>query len=399
MSGGERWARGGWLLAIAALALGLLGLDRPSGLGDVADVRTWSYADYTRVVIEFERAVPGLASAQLVHLAADAEAGRPERLYLDLPEVWVGLRYADGVPIGDGLLQGVRLGQNTRTATRLVIDLDRYASHRVFTLAGPDRLVIDVHGEADARLRTAGGEGRLPASLRRVHTIVVDAGHGGDDPGAIGVQGLREKDVNLGIARALSDALLERGFEVILTRSEDETRSLEERTAVAESSGGDVFISIHANASARAGARGIELYTLDANHERHSLDVAARENGVPRARLDALQRALAEIRTGEVAQQSEQLAGRVHAQVIEGARSRDATLPDLGLKKGPFYVLFMSSMSSVLVETGFVTNGRDAKLLRSERYRQEIAERIARGVDRYREDVETGLAARMGEPR
>ena len=120
---------------------------------------------------------------------------------------------------------------------------------------------------------------------------------------------------------------------------------------------------------------------------------------MPAARLDALQRALAKIRVDEVAGNSERLAGLVHEQVITGARSRDASLPDLGVKKGPFYVLFMSSMSAVLVETGFVTNRRDATLLRSERYQALLAERIAVGVDRYRTQIELGLAAGSGRLR
>jgi len=305
-------------------------------------------------------------------------------------EVRLGVRFEEGVEVGDGLLEGVRLGQNTLSTTRLVLDLARYDRHRVFTLASPARIVVDVYGERHGR-RDASG--RLPTELRRVQTVVVDPGHGGGDPGALGIDGLREKDVNLGIARALATQLRARGFDVVLTREDDRALTLEERSAIAESAGGDVFVSIHANASRRKAARGIEVYTLDANHERHSLDVAARENGVPAARLDALQRALARIRVDQVGNHSERLADLVHDQVIRGARSRDASLPDLGVKKGPFYVLFMSSMSAVLVETGFVTNRHDARLLKSGPYQRLLAERIAIGVDRYRTRIETGLAA------
>ena len=387
----ERWARGGWLLVIGLLVPTLLGVGRPAGLADVADVRSWSYPDYTRVVVELDGAVE-LDDPTPVRLAADPAAERPERLYLDVPGVWVGRRYESGIEVGDGLLKGVRLGQNTLSKSRLVIDLARYSHHRVFTLPEPARIVVDVYGERGGE---ADPSGRLPAELRRVHTVVVDPGHGGRDPGALGVGGLREKDVNLGIARSLATQLRARGFDVVLTRDDDRALSLEERSAIAESAGGDVFVSIHANASRRSGARGIEVYTLDANHERHSLDVAARENGVPVARLDALQRALARIRVDQVADHSERLAGLVHDQVIRGARTRDASLPDLGVKKGPFYVLFMSSMSAVLVETGFVTNRRDAKLLASQRYQSLLAERIAVGVDRYRQQIEMDLAIRL----
>jgi N-acetylmuramoyl-L-alanine amidase len=293
--------------------------------------------------------------------------------------------------VGDGLLEGVRLGQNTLRDTRLVIDLERYDYHRVFTLPSPSRIVVDVYG--DRPPVHADVTGRLPAELRRVNTVVVDPGHGGRDPGATGIGGLREKDVNLAIAKRLAQRLEDRGFEVILTRSDDRTLDLEERTAIAESASGDVFISIHANASRRPHTRGMEIYTLDANHERHSLDVAARENRVPASKLDALQRALAHLRVDEVASQSEKLAGFVHEHVVAGGKAKSRSLPDLGLKKGPFYVLFMSSMSSLLVETGFLTNKKDAALLRSTKYQHDIAEEIAEGVDRYRQQIEMGLAS------
>jgi N-acetylmuramoyl-L-alanine amidase len=390
MMGRGRGVRLALLLCLICLAPTLMAVERPPGLADVRDVRTWSYPDYTRVVVELTDEVR-LPESGLVRLAANSRAGRPERLYLDVPGVWVGRRYESGIDVGDGLLDAVRLGQNTLRNTRLVIDLARYDRHRLFFLPSPARVVVDVYGERSAGRRDSNG--RLPTELRRVHTVVVDPGHGGRDPGATGIGGLREKDVNLAISKKLAAGLEKRGFDVVLTRSDDRALTLEERTAVAESSGGDVFVSIHANATSRKLTRGIELYTLDANHERHSLDVAARENGVPAARLDPLQRALARLQAGELASQSELLASLVHENVILGAKRRGRSSPDLGLKKGPFYVLFMSSMSSVLVETGFVTNRHDAKLLRSPQYQLELAEQIADGVDRYRGQVESGRTA------
>jgi N-acetylmuramoyl-L-alanine amidase len=375
----------------------LMAVERPKGLGDVEAVRSWSYEDYTRVVIELDRSVD-IADDDIVRLSANPSAGRPDRLYLDVPGIWVGRRFETGIPVGDGLLEAVRLGQNTLHNTRLVIDLERYHHHRLFTLASPPRIVVDVYGD-----RKPGGAadptGRLPASLRRVHTIVVDPGHGGRDPGATGVGGVREKDINLLIAKRLAERLRERDFKVILTRDNDKTVNLEERTAIAESSGGDVFISIHANASRRAKARGIEIYTLDANHERHNLDVASRENGVPAAKLNALQRALARLRADESATHSERLAGLLHQNVMQAVKAQQRGLPDLGLKKGPFYVLFMSSMPSVLVETGFLTNKRDVKLLTSDRFQRMIANEIAQGVVSYRQQVELGQFAVTGAKR
>lgn len=368
----------------------LLGTDRPKGLGDVKDVRTWSYPEYTRVVVELNRQIP-LEKQKLVRLGADRSAKRPDRLYLDLAGIWVGTRFDSGIAVGDGLLQSVRLGQNTRRNTRLVIDLQRYDRHRLFTLENPSRVVIDVYGKRKGN--TESSTGRLPAPLRRVDTIVVDPGHGGRDPGATGVGGIKEKVVNLQIAKRLASDLRAAGFKVVLTRDADRTVDLEQRTAIAESSGGDVFISIHANAAKRTGARGIEIYTLDSNHERHSLDVASRENGVPAAKLDALQRALARLRADEAATHSESLAGHVHREIVRGVLKHDRALPDLGLKKGPFYVLFMSSMPSLLVETGFLTNPRDARLLRSQKFQRTLARKITDGIKRYRTQVEAGRVA------
>ena len=385
-----------WVSMLALSVPFLIAVDRPKGLGDVSEVRSWSYDDYTRVVLELDRDVE-IPEDGLQRLAANPSAGRPDRLYLDVPGIWVGKRFDSGIPVGDGLLEAVRLGQNTLRKTRLVIDLERYDHHRVFTLSNPPRIVVDVYGDRKPGMTTS-PTGRLSASLRRVHTIVVDPGHGGRDPGATGVGGVREKDVNLIIAKHLAEQLRAREFEVVLTRERDRTVDLEERTAIAESASGDVFISIHANASRRSKARGLEIYTLDANHERHNLDVASRENGVPAAKLDALQRAVARLRADEAASSSEQLAGLVHRNLIEAVRKQKRGLPDLGLKKGPFYVLFMSSMPSVLVETGFLTNKRDAKLLTNDRFQRRVAIEIADGVENYREQVELGLVASNRDP-
>jgi len=375
-------------LVLVLLSPFLCAAERPPGLGDVKEVRTWSYPDYTRVVVELTRSV----ETEVERLGANARAGRGERLYADLPGIWVGRRFLEGVPVGDGLLQGVRMGQNTLRRSRLVIDLQHYQSHRLLHLRNPDRVVIDVYGRRSGGERRewpdrgqAPGSTRLSAGLRRVDRVVIDAGHGGRDPGAIGIGGLKEKDINLKLAHLLRAQLEKRGFEVVMTREKDQTLGLEKRTAHAESSGGDLFVSLHANAARRRAARGLEIYYLDANHERHTLDVAARENGVGRDQIDSLQRTLAKLRVAENGGHSAQLAELVHDEVEVALLSRGRGMPNLGVKKGPFYVLFLSSMPSILVEAGFVTNKQDAKLLRSRQYLSVLADEIADGIERYRD--------------
>jgi N-acetylmuramoyl-L-alanine amidase len=284
----------------------------------------------------------------------------------------------------------VRVGQNTLSTARLVLDLERYDRHRLIELSHPDRVVIDVYGRRPGhrpkgRREPSPGSGRLPVGLRPVETIVIDPGHGGRDPGAIGVGGLREKDVTLRLSKSLGEKLAAQGFEVVYTRTHDRSIDLEERTAIAESVGGDLFVSLHANAAPRRSVAGIETYYLDANHERHSLGVAARENGVPRSQVDALQRTLAKLRVSEVSVHSLRAANAVHRQVVAGMDGRFGGVNDLGVKKGPFYVLFLSNMPAILVEAGFLTNQGDARRLRNGDYLDEMARQITLGLERYRD--------------
>ncbi len=370
------------LLLISAIAMGV---SRPRGMADVLDVRHWSYPDYTRVVVELSRPV----ETEVRHLASDPSANKSERLYLDLPGIWVGRDYPTGIPVGDGLLRGVRLGQNTLRTARVVIDVENYDHHRLLVLTHPNRLVIDVYGERKAGDRRGGPgvrrDDRLPLDARRVRTVIVDPGHGGSDPGAIGLGGLREKDVTLRLSKLLTKKLRSMGFQVVATRETDRFVSLEERTAIAEGSKGDVFISLHANAAPRRSVQGIETYYPDENHERHNLGIAMRENGVTRDQLDDLQRTLSKWRIEEISPSSKRLASLVQRELAREMPSRYGKIQDLGAKKGPFYVLFLSNMPAILVEAGFLTNKFDAKRLRNGDYLNSVATQIAAGLERYRD--------------
>ncbi len=378
------------LLLISAIAMGV---SRPRGMADVLDVRHWSYPDYTRVVVELSRPV----ETEVRHLASDPSANKSERLYLDLPGIWVGRDYPTGIPVGDGLLRGVRLGQNTLRTARVVIDVENYDHHRLLVLTHPNRLVIDVYGERKAGDRRGGPgvrrDDRLPLDARRVRTVIVDPGHGGSDPGAIGLGGLREKDVTLRLSKLLTRKLRSMGFQVVATRETDRFVSLEERTAIAEGSKGDVFISLHANAAPRRSVQGIETYYPDENHERHNLGIAMRENGVTRDQLDDLQRTLSKWRIEEISPSSKRLASLVQRELAREMPSKYGKIQDLGAKKGPFYVLFLSNMPAILVEAGFLTNKSDAKRLRNGDYLNSVATQIAAGLERYR-DTGSKLAQR-----
>jgi len=366
---------------IALAALALLGAGRPEGLGDVVSVRHWSYPTYSRVVIELSRPI----STEVQTLPADPTSRTPARLFFDLPGVWVGRQFDEPIAIGDGLLRRVRIGQNTLGSARVVLDLERCDGHRVRELAAPDRLVVDVFADR----RTARSHGRrlaraLPMELRTVHTVVIDAGHGGADPGAIGIGGLREKDVTLVLAKILRGRLTRRGFAVVMTRDRDTTLSLLDRTALAEGAGGDVFVSLHANAAPRPELEGVEIYTLDENAQRQTLRVAARENGVAPREVDPLQRLLARLRLSEASARSGQLADLVYGEIASSMGVRWPSVLGPGRKHGPFYVLYLSDMPAILVEAGFVTHPGDARRLRDPAYLDAMADQIAEGLARFR---------------
>jgi N-acetylmuramoyl-L-alanine amidase len=324
-------------------------------------------------------------------------------LFFDVPGMWAGRRFETPIRVGDGLLRQIRVGQNTLDTARVVLDLERYGRHRVLHLAAPARIVIDVfapqaaEGERSSsrfgteaerstpKRQVEDGADSLPMELRPVRVVVVDAGHGGRDPGALGIGGVREKDVTLALAKILRKSLRARGFEVVLTRDRDRTLSLEERTAIAEGSGGDVFVSVHANASPRAELAGVELFTLQENAERQTLRLAARENGVAPAEVDPLQRLLARLRLSEAGARSTLLAKQVHHEIAAGMGERWPSTREPVLKQGPFYVLYLSDMPALLVEAGFVTHRDDARRLRDPEYLRAMADKIASGVGRFRD--------------
>jgi len=212
----------------------------------------------------------------------------------------------------------------------------------------------------------------------------VDAGHGGHDPGAIGPRRVREKDVTLQMARRLARKLRDEGFEVVLTRDRDRYLALEERTALANTARGDLFVSIHANAHPRRNRAGIETYYLNVADDRYAARLAARENGLDPTEGEAmLTRILTDLEVKASADQSRRLAELVQREVTGGVRARVGEVRDLGVKGALFYVLLGARMPAVLVETAFVSNREEERRLASPRYQDEVASGIARAVASY----------------
>ena len=366
----------------------------------ITDVRYWSNPDYTRIVVTLDREVP------FAHhkLRRDNQGSLPERIYID----FTGARIAPGVkdiPIGDGLLKTARVGQYRSDVVRIVLDIENIRNYKIFPLSDPFRIIIDVKGERKTeisrlestiqaprpepvpvqepvRVERDNTGGRFkPAKIRR---IVVDPGHGGHDPGAMGADGLKEKDVVLSIGLKLARQLKEQmDLDVVMTRSTDVFIPLEERTAIANKVNADLFLSIHANASLNKSAAGIETYYLNLAKTDKAARVAARENNTSLEKVGLLQTILFDLMANYKINDSARLAEDVQKSLHGKLEKKFGGIKNLGVKQGPFYVLVGATMPSILVETAFISNEREVVLLTDDDYQESAAAGILEGVRSY----------------
>jgi N-acetylmuramoyl-L-alanine amidase len=238
---------------------------------------------------------------------------------------------------------------------------------------------------AQAAVPMADGETSMVRALGlKVGRIVIDAGHGGHDSGTLGVDGIEEKDVVLDVALRLGKLLHERlGSEIIYTRSDDTFIPLETRTAIANKAQADLFLSIHANSSSDASARGVETYYLNFTSSPDALETAARENAVSDQSIHQLSDLVKKIALKDKIAESREFASDVEQSLYSGLQKGNAGLKDRGVKKAPFVVLIGANMPSILAEISFVTNAKDARQLQQPDYRERVAEGLYKGVAKY----------------
>lgn len=353
---------------------------RSSGVAYIRNLRHHRHPTYTRLVLD-------LARNTRVAEARD-KSGKTATITLYRSAL---TRKARAKLHGKQFPQGIRISETGNQAVEVSLNLSRLQKYTVTTLKNPHRLVLDLYYSPNGQngqspqppppVVTAKPRPQKPVTER---LVVIDPGHGGKDPGAIGRRGTKEKHVTLVIGKLLKELIQNKlGARVLLTREKDRFLSLEERVQFANKKKADLFISIHVNSHPQAKIRGLELYHFGKASDPRALEVAARENGTP---LDqnapAWQFILADKLHDQKIDESRDFAWTTRQLLVKGLR-KHYTVKDHGVKTAPFYVLRYTTMPSILAEVAFVSNPTDEKRLRNSTFQRRMAEGIFNGIKRY----------------
>ena len=369
-------------------------LDVKSGANpEVTGIRHWSVSDSSTVVVDLEDQVEYEAHA----------LDNPPRMYFDLHDTRLAAGLANqSLDVNDDpFLKRIRMAQPVDGITRVVLETKREAEFSFSLERDPYRLTIVVHkpgatavpenipappakpSPAVAPRKTPSSQGTSSSALR----IVLDAGHGGWDLGTVGRKGLLEKDLTLDITERVG-TLLEENLraQVTYTRTDDSYLPLEKRAEIANLARADLFVSVHANYSDLATARGVETYYTNTYSS-------------VKARTDAGDPALQQVDWTGVdirakVTDSHRLASDIQQALFGGLVRRNPDIRNRGVKEAQYVVLTGTQMPAVLAEVSFVSSPADEDKLASSEYRQQIAEALYRGVARYQQDLQhTKLAS------
>jgi len=389
--------RGRGLVFALAVALGMIVMPGLAGADDlkVQDIRIGVHADSTRFVVELNNNV----EPRIFGLPD------PFRVVIDLPEVDFDLpeeRIGDGA----GLISKLRYGLFRPGTSRFVLDLDtpsKVTRHFVLKPDGgkPWRLVLDIapttRADFIASMRPSPDDNPNPVTAVPVPSaprqnakpvVVVDAGHGGVDPGAIGVSGVYEKEIALDYAREVVRLLKASGkYEVVMTRNRDIFLPLRERVRISRAAGADLFLSLHANTHPKRSTRGFSVYTLSNRaSDKEAAALAALENksdvigGVNLGNYsDDVQNILIDFAQAK----TNELSVKFARDILVGQVKTSASLLTRPWRSAGFAVLKAPDVPSVLVELGYISNPREERLLVTRDHRRKLSAAIVQAVDTY----------------
>lgn len=382
---------GGFGLLMAMLLM------QPAEAARLNDIRVWHAPDHTRIVMDLDQ-IPKFKHFYLAN---------PPRFVVDLPGFGLGTRAPDKAKSGP-YLNAIRIGQPNATTARIVLDLKENVSIKTLLLAPvpgyQHRLVLDIYPKASAssKGKTQAPKGPLIAPVIKTAPktptqpvrkadgtiiIAIDAGHGGEDSGARGRR-TKEKDIALQIAKRLQKKInAQKGMKAILTRKGDYFVSLRNRTRIAREAGADLLISIHADAFKNSKARGSSVYALSLKGASSETArwLADKENSADLAggvniseRDDTLAKVLLSL-----AMQSTQNESIPFASSVLNELKKIGRVHNSSVEKAGFVVLKSPDIPSILIETAYITNRDEEKLLRSARHQEKLANAILIGTKKY----------------
>lgn len=383
---------------------------QPVGPALVTDLRIRSYPERVRIVLDLQRSVK----------FSQTRKKRPDRVIVELLNA--KLTRTVQAKVSDQALPGeVQIAQTRPQSVTVSFNLEKISDYKLLPLKEPDRLVLEIYYPTDNHQVEAPPQPpeqslspspsaeppsapEAPAPLappphlksaRRparddIKTIVIDPGHGGKDPGAIGRGKAVEKQITLKVGLKLRDLITQRlGRRVLMTREHDVFIELVDRTKFANSHGADLFVSIHVNSHPQRSTKGIEVYHFGKASDRRALEVAARENGTPIESTGVgWQYLVADLLTDKKIEDSLALAWTARQAMVANLNSHYDVV-DLGVKTAPFYVLRFTTMPSILAEIAFISNPTEERLMQGEAFLTRMAEAIFEGIKAFLNPVQT----------
>ncbi|WRH92441.1 N-acetylmuramoyl-L-alanine amidase [Pseudomonas fluorescens] len=352
----------------------------------IRQARLWRSEDKVRLVFDLS----GPVSYKTFTLSA------PERLIIDVSGASLGGDFSQ-LALNDTVIRAIRSGPFGQGDARIVLDLNSPVLLNSFLLAPQDgqshRLVLDLVSANPIQIaaKVPRETPQISAHPKRDIIVVVDPGHGGKDPGAVGAKGEREKDVVLSIAQMLAKRLKkEKGFDVKLVRNDDFFVPLRKRVAIARQHKADIFISVHADAAPRLTASGASVYCLSEGGATSATArfMAQRENGADLLGATSLLNLKDKdpMLAGVILDMSMNATIAASLQLgstVLGSLADITTLHQKRVEQAGFAVLKSPDVPSILVETGFISNARDSQRLVTARHQQAVADGLFKGLQRY----------------
>ncbi|MDX1411622.1 MAG: N-acetylmuramoyl-L-alanine amidase [Nitrospirales bacterium] len=359
----------------------------------IHNVRYHDHARYTRVVLDLKKPADYTTN----------QTKNPPQVTLNLKKAILGKKSRKGFHSA-GFPTTLKVRESKPHGVTITLDMRSLSKYKILALRKPYRLVLDLYPAPPQSHKVKVPTAKPtpppaivqpilpPANLRsgKKMLIVLDPGHGGKDPGALGRKGTREKDIVLKIAKQVKEKIQKRmDAKVLLTRDKDVFVELEDRAEFANSKKADLFVSIHVNSHRSRNVKGLELYHFGEASDPRSLEVAARENGTPlEENGPAWQFILADKLNDKKIEDSQELAWTTQNALVKYLKTH-YTVKDHGVKTAPFFVLRMTTMPSILAEIAFVSNPTEEKLLRSKTYQSRVAEGIFKGINAYVQPLRT----------